>query len=727
MPLPRLLNQSLLTFVLIAGTAAHQALPAQSPRERISEENGQIRFAAELRDAHLRNPALPEAEEDAYWERANYVIRHFDGRIGVRTEGEQEKESFPITMFSYLTGNHDTVISALQTRDNQAGTDHAWTGGFDFYWGFTVKGQMRKYFLFGPDLDSDYRERMKAGAQIWTAENPRPSFELVHSLRSEDPEVREYALELLNIFRKNLHELPEDAIQGTVRDRYADQDLGDDPDAWETWWKQYSAQGWQVYEDLERLANPYPHPLHGVGSGPVGARWDPGVRGMRADARNTDNLRAMRDISVYLMAEETGNERVRKLYADKIRRFVSNLYRVHHGEWDSENYLHHTVAPYHNLYDFAQDEEMVLLAKAALDYMYTAAAVKYYNGLAVAPTKRTGGGLNSFMWLWFGDIKHPPARPYYDLLHVITSSYRPPLATIQIGRGEFPRPAEMVNTKPTYSYWLPGLAEQPETWETVYYGKSFYLGTAVSRSAQGDVRPWDLAMDTGDGQARLFRANSGNNVNGLRRGDQIGQFRNLVVWLREDDNARFIFEAPGQSEAVQEDGIWFLNHGLTYLAIYPIGLDLAELGKVNDRSDGNHRINVSQRGGQFAGFALEVADASDHRNFGHFRNQVRSRGGLDLDQISAGEVTLTGSSGQTLGFTYARDDSRPRIVRDGEAFSWDENLHVYQPMDDHAPVRVDWQGEFLRLDTGDAFFFQKVTPTGEVSFTADREKAPEVD
>ena len=84
-------------------------------------------------------------------------------------------------------------------------------------------------------------------------------------------------------------------------------------EAWDWWWTQYSTQGWQVYEDIERLANPFPHPLHGVGSGPVGVGWDPAVRGTRADARNTDNLRAMRDIAVCLMAEETGNEPVKRL------------------------------------------------------------------------------------------------------------------------------------------------------------------------------------------------------------------------------------------------------------------------------------------------------------------------------------------------------------------------------------------------------------------------------
>lgn len=684
------------------------------PRERIQDANGLIVFDAPARP--VANPPLPPLEERAYWERANHVIRHFDGRIGVRTEGEQEKDSFPVTMFSYLTGHHDRVIAALMTPDRQAGTDHAWTLGIDLYWAFTLKGQMRKYFLFGPSLEPDYRQRMFDAGKIWTADDPRPSFELVNSLQSNDPLVRGLALDILQTYRANIAELAHDAVNGTVRDRYADEDLGDDFESWERWWRQYSVQGWQVYEDIERLANPFPHPLHGVGSGPVGGRWDPGVRGTRADARNTDNLRAMRDIAVYLMAEETGNEAVRRLYRDKIQRFVSQLYRYHHGEWDSENYLHHTIAPYHNLHDFARDEEMVALAKAALDYLYTAAAVKYVRGHAVAPTKRVGGGLNRFVWLAFGDTPEPMRNPEYDLFHAVTSSYRPPLAVLRVARGEFPRPAEMINTKPTYSFWLPGGRDAPETWETVYYGKSFYLGSATSLSPQGDVRPFEMQMHTRDGGAAPFMANSHNNFNGLRPGDQIGQYRNLVVWLRRDQNARFSFQLPGRANVVTEQGHWFVEFDKTYLAIRPLNLDPEAIAPVARASSGNTRFEARQQGGSFAGFAFQAADAEDYNGFADFRQRFLREANLDLGELEAGRVTFTATDGHTLGYTWSRDDRRPRVVRDGTWYNWDENKNPYQPMDDNAPVSVGWESGRLTIRAGEDFFEQDVGEDGSVEF-----------
>ncbi|MEX0652608.1 MAG: hypothetical protein WD534_02555 [Phycisphaeraceae bacterium] len=572
---------------------------------------------------------------------------------------------------------------------------------------------MRKYFFFGPDLDPDYRQRMYDAAKIWTADDPRPSFELVASLTSDDPAVREYALEVLRQYRENIAALDD------VEDRYADEDLGDDHAAWQRWWKQYADRGWQVFEDVERRANPFPHPRHGVGTGPVGGAWDPPIRGTRADARNTDNLRAMRETSIYLMAEETGNETVRRLYKDKIQRFVANLYRVGNGEWDSENYLHHTIAPYHNLYDFAEDDEVVALAKAALDWLYTASAVKYYRGHAVAPTKRTGGGLARFVQIYFGDRPTPEPQPYGDLFHVITSAYRPPLAVVAVGQGEFDRPAELINTKPTYSYWLPGQAESPETWETVFYGKSYYLGSAVSTSSQGDVRPWDMLMNTRDGGARHFRVNSGTSFNGMRPGDQIGHYRNLVVWLRPADGKPFTFQLPGEANVSRDDGVWFVEHDQTYLAIRPIHLDAAAVQPAVSATRGDVRFTAQPRGDHYAGFALEAADAVDHDSFNGFKQAVRSQSELDLSHLADGAARLQGLDGRTLEITHNPDRDMPLVKRDGELYKWSQHLDVYGPQDDNAPVLLRWGGGTLRVDAGGHVFEQTVHDDGTVEFTAE--------
>lgn len=711
-------SASLLLSSVFAVAPLMYGVDRPHPSEIILVDDDGIRVEAPPVAEPWRPTPWPAEEEAAYWRRANWVFNDHAGSIGVQTHGEREKDTFPKTMFNYLPGQHEQVVEALQTRDRQADTDHSWTEGIDFYWTFTIKGQMRKYFFFGPALDPDYRQRMYDGAAAWTEVDPRPSFELVRSLRSDDPQVRSYAATLLQQFRENIAEIDPEAVEGDIGDPLEGEDLGVDFEAWTRWWQHYADQGWKTYENIERLANPYPHPVHGVGSGPVGATWDPPVRGMRVDARNTDNMRAMRNVAVYLMAEETGNEQVQRLYRDKLRDFIVHLYRLHHGEWDSENYLHHTIAPFHNLYDFAQDREVVGMAKAALDYLYASAAVKYYRGHSLGPTKRTGGGLEDFVWLHFGDETRPPNRAYYDLFHVVSSSYRPPLAAVQIGRGNFARPIELINAKPEYDYWLPGRDQQPSTWETLYFGEHFYMGSAVSRGPQGDVRAWDVALNRADGGADLLRANSGRRINGKRRGDQIGQYRNLAIWLRQDDSARFVFEMPPFDEAHVENDVWFLRHGKTFLALYPINLPADAWRNLLD-ADGTTSLQVEQHAGDYAGFALHLLDASQVESFAAFRQAASADAVLDISSLAQGQVRVQGLDGSTLRMHYNSENDLPHIERDGQPLDWQQMRNPYQGMDENAPIQVDGEAGELRLQAGPHRFVQSIDHSGAVTTSVD--------
>lgn len=676
----------------------------------IKGDDGLIRVVPPQVPAKWRNSAWPAEMERAFHERTNHAMRYFQDRRTVNTHAEREKGDYPGVMFAYMAGHHGDAIAALETPDLQAGTDHAWTLGIDYYWNFTLKGQMRKYFQFGDKLTPEYRERMKKAAEIWVAEDPRPTLELVLSLESEDKVVRDYALELLNKIRANIAKIDD------IQDVMAGQDLGADPEKWTAWWKQYADKGWQTFEDVERRANPFPHPRYGVGTGPVGAQWDPAVRGMRVDARNTDNLRAMREIAVYLMAEEVGNDKVRRLHKDKIRRFVADMYHVGMGEWDSENYLHHTIAPYHNLYDFAKDEEVVAMAKAALDWMYAAAAVKYYRGQAPAPTKRTGGGLNRYTWMIFGDTPVMAPSPEYDLAHVTMSAYRPPLAVMALAQKKFD-PVEMINTKPTYSLWLPGAAETPETWETIFQGRTYYLGSAVARSGAGDVRAFEMLTYSAERGSDTFRANSGNNTNGKRAGDQIAQYRNLLVWLRPG-GPQFTFNVPGYATAKQENGIWFIEFEKTYLALRPINLKSDAFEAINRSKSGSATIRAAHTEGAYAGFAMELGEQPDYANFDAFVNAVKSRSKLDLSKVNQGTVTLTGADGKTLAITHNRQNDLPTIERDGKVYNWLENFDLYKSIGGKGPIDLGWREGTLRVRAGGHTFEQTVTREGKVTFTA---------
>ena len=85
-------------------------------------------------------------------------------------------------------------------------------------------------------------------------------------------------------------------------------------------------------------------------------------------------------------AEETGNEETRQIYLKRLRA-VQSLYAVMAS--GIRTTISAALAPYHTLYDFAKDREVRLLAKAAKDWLYTTAALKYGVVIGMAPTAVT--------------------------------------------------------------------------------------------------------------------------------------------------------------------------------------------------------------------------------------------------------------------------------------------------------------------------------------------------
>ncbi|MDY7016287.1 MAG: hypothetical protein SVX43_22355, partial [Cyanobacteriota bacterium] len=372
-------NFAIAIFLATAiATASCTNSTASSPQRSAMQDPPAIETLLDLQlapiSSNLQNPFTAELEAE-FQQRAQRIIRFYaNPKQYGNTAQENEKRSYPRAMFDFLAGNRTRAIAFLQQEDSQA-KEHAHTNGIDYYFSFTLKGQIRKYFLFGQSLDPAYKQRMFDGAKKWTEQDP-----------------------------------------------------------------------------LTR-----PHPIYGKGDG-TGRDWAIRRRGLWVDSRNTDNLRAMRETSVYLMAEETGNETVRQRYKQKIQRYVWALYHIGMGEWDSSIYHSHTFAPYLNLYDFAKDPEVKALAKAALDWMSTAAALKYYRGGWGGPTKRDSNGANAVygsgaaraFHLYFGDTPLPNPKPELDALHFITSRYRPPLAVVALARKQFDKPVELLATKPIY-------------------------------------------------------------------------------------------------------------------------------------------------------------------------------------------------------------------------------------------------------------------------------------
>ncbi|NET59257.1 MAG: hypothetical protein F6K47_24885 [Symploca sp. SIO2E6] len=579
--------------------------------------------------SETQNQWTPELEAE-YQLRAKEAIAYYAGKGYGNTHGENEKRSYPYAMFDFLAGNREQGLSFLQSEDAESG-DHEHTEGIDYYYSFTLKGQVRKYFFLGQFLDPDYRQRMFEGAKKWT---------------EQDPKGR-------------------------------------------------------------------PHPIYGKGKG--GNGWGPQVRGGWVDGRNTDNLRAMREVAVYLMAEETGNEATRLLYQQKLQRYVWALYHIGMGEWDSENYLGHTFAAYLNLYDFAQDPEVKQLGKAALDWMATAAALKYYRGGFGGPTKRDYGkgnvvyGSNTarLFWLYFGDVTLPNPKPERDIIHLITSTYRPPAAVVALARKQFDKPVEILGSKPIYENWKPGGEEQPAYWETNFFGHTYQLGSVAGKFADGDVGPFKLMAYNQDRGVDYFVANTGGGwvQPGKNQGDQVGQYRNLVIWLRPSSEQPFFFQLPKSAQAEIEDGIWFWKLEKTWLAIHPINLASSTKVTIGNRKLAQHYSQEQTWQAKsirksYTGFALEVGEQESHGSYPEFKQAVKTKSQLDLTNLATGTVQLRGANGNRLQLTHNPNHELPILLRNGVKHNWLQHLELYHSSNGNKPISLGWKTGKLRVEAG---------------------------
>ena len=625
MNLPKMTIGSRIKYLILAGIIALFTVGFNSLYS-VSQNSITSFPVAEVQPQYL-NDWTPELEAE-FQQRAKQVINHFAKAESYgNLWGENEKKSYPMAMFDFLAGNRQKALDFLQQDDPQT-QEQAHTDYIDYYFSFTLKGQIRKYFLLGKYLDPVYRQRMYNAAKIWTETDP-----------------------------------------------------------------------------LQR-----PHPIHGTGQG-TGNDWSITRRGLWVDSRNTDNLRAMRETSVYLMAEETGNEATRQLYKSKIKRYVSALYNIGMGEWDSEVYQGHTFAAYLNLYDFAQDTEVKQWAKMALDWLAMAASVKYYRGGWGGPVKRDYGDGHGVMrsdsartfWLYFGDTPVANNRPELDSLYLITSGYRPPLAVMELARKNFNKPVEILASKPLYENWKPGNNQSPGYWETQFIGPSYQMGSLAGTFPDGDVAPFKLMAFNQQKGVDFFVANTGKNgvKPGKNPGDEIGQYRNLLIWLRPADQA-FFWQLPKTAKVEKDDNIWFIQLEKTWLALRLINLSSPEIIEIpNSPYPDDNTYQALPTGNNYAGFALEVGEAATQGSYENFKSIFKQKSQVNLTQINQGSLLFKGSQGQSLQLTYNQINLLPILIRNGQKHDWLKNFALYNSLSrDNSPVSLGWKKGKLTVKAG---------------------------
>jgi len=498
-------------------------------------------------------------------------------------------------------------------------------------------------------------------------------------------------------------------------------------------------KAWTAMDPLDR-----PHYTH---QGPKEG-WGPDARNSWVDVRSTENLYLMRVSSVYLMAEETGNKDTAAIYKRHILDYARTLYRVGMGEWDSENYHGHSLAPLVNLYDFAKDMEVKQSAKACLDFMSAIGAVKYYRGGFNGPSKRDynhpqpfGGSAANMLWVWFGDSILSNEHWESDEVHLITSAYRPPVAVMKMARKEFTKPLELFAAKPSYDATTKYQSESsPEYLETQYFGHSYQMGSLTGGTSTdgGDVNGFKILAYDGTRGAVALQCVPGSDPefpgsplyqNGKTAGaNRVAQYGNLALWLVHNGSAPWRWVIPESVKMSTEGGVTFLECERTWVALRPLGLsefkcDEALSKKIatgeHPRFPGHQVLAAEGKGGAFCGIAVEVGEKESHGSFAKFREQAL-KAEVDLAKLAEGVVEYKSADGKWLGIHWNDNPLELGVWRNGK---WRDLAadagFLYRAgvsAETLAPIHAKWGDGKLYVEAGGEAFGCAVNEQGKVDF-----------
>ncbi len=467
--------------------------------------------------------------------------------------------------------------------------------------------------------------------------------------------------------------------------------------------------------------DPYrrPHPAYQKGK----EGWTPEARNSWVDIRNTDNLKLMRETSVYLLAEEADNEEVRLLYKKHLKHFVHGLYEVGMSEWDSENYLGHSLAPLVNLHDFAKDKEVKALATAALDWITVIGALKYRHGIWGGPTKRDynhpetfGGSAAMLFWLWFGDAVQKPTHFESDEVHLITSSYRPPLSAVDLVRKKGLTGETLYSCKPGLESWVDYTIHKPIFRETHFFGESYQLGTLWRGTQNPDINGFKLLLDHPERGADAIVAAPCKDPTKLgspmykpgllAHHSAVGQNRNLAIYLTAPAEQPYLFWVPGDAELKAHGGkVLILRNGPNSVAIWPINLSLPAhdktvteamhaSGKKKARWPHLQVLSGKRQKDMAYGFVMEVAHTPDDASAKKFATAA-AKLSPDLSELEKrSAVTMTGTSNQRLRLQWGDTTEAIQVWADGKASPFNDAAKAFVFQSDI--LQQAWHGRELK-------------------------------
>ncbi len=344
-------------------------------------------------------------------------------------------------------------------------------------------------------------------------------------------------------------------------------------------------------------------------------------------------------LPLYIQADRLGHRdkaTILRQMKGWLQNYVKGLYAGGQGEWDSSTYLAFDVNGMLNVYDFAKDEEVRLLAKAALDWYATAYALKYRDGVYTAPNQRgyAPGPVDKITdhigWLWWGsDAEISPAdlgQARYTL-HAQTSSYRPNEVITNIARKNLPDlPFVARNTKP--NYWGTTGSPKPGAYpETLYVGQVLSMGS-LWRGHGSQMTRFQVVVDTDTGGLVFSGGNPRKSDHrskkmgigfhdGTGRYTQQAQAENVFVSMslatEGDDQAQYSYFLYPRQAQLSRKGDWTVFHlADAAVAVYPLG-GKAEVTTTPEDKRGNTEpmLKIPGRKSGFVVFALDKGQSVD--------------------------------------------------------------------------------------------------------------------
>ena len=508
-------------------------------------------------------------------------------------------------------------------------------------------------------------------------------------------------------------------------------------------------KNWTEKDPLKRPHYAYSGPKSG---------WGPDAKNSWVDVRSTENLFLMRVTSVYLMAEETKNESTRKKYEKIILDYIATLFRIGMGEWDSENYHGHSITPLLNLYDFAKNEKVKLAAKAGLDFFFAIGAVKYLDGGFNGPTKRDynhiqpfGGSASNTLWVAFGGEKSTKTDHWEsDEVHLITSSYRPPVAIVNLARKRFPKPVTIFSSKPPYTATTSlNRSANPTYLETQHIANSFQLGSLAggTRPGKDDVNGFKILVKDSKvgavvvqgvpGPDPYFVGSPKYESNKVSAENRVAQDDHVAIWLVESGKSPWRWVIPDWFEIETKDNATFVRGDKTWIAFTPLGTSslkfdkqsTASLTKVIKKKKStttkikfpNHVVLSAQGNAEnYCGFAIVVGEPESFTNYSSFVKAITSAT-VDASQLSKGIVTYKLERGRTksrkwLGLHWNKNPHNLGVWKNGKRHDFvDHARHLYQSSDNEL-IQAKWGLGSLTVQTTGNSFECSVDSDGEVTF-----------